>query len=93
MLQSLFNKVAEAFNFAKKRFQHRCFPVNIVKFLRTAILNNCERLLPYLSDSSLFKFFFFLDKAIVAKPLRNNVAEVLKKLLVKRNTIGSTLKK
>ena len=29
-----------------KRLQHRCFPVNIVKFLRTPILKNiCERLL------------------------------------------------
>ena len=30
-----------------KRLQHRCFPVNIAKFLRTPILKNiCERLLP-----------------------------------------------
>ena len=29
-----------------KLFQHRCFPVNIVNFLRTSILRNiCERLL------------------------------------------------
>ena len=35
MLESLFNKVAglKACNFIKKRFQHRCFPVNILKFL------------------------------------------------------------
>ena len=26
-----------AFNFIKKRFQHWCFPVNIAKFLRTAL--------------------------------------------------------
>ena len=33
-------------NFIKKRLQHRCFPVNIAKFLRTFILKNiCERLL------------------------------------------------
>ena len=33
-------------NFIKKRLQHRCFPVNIAKFLRTSILNNiCEQLL------------------------------------------------
>ena len=33
-------------NFTKKRLQHRCFSVNIAKFLRTPILkNNCERLL------------------------------------------------
>ena len=30
MLEPLFNKVADL----KKRLQHRCFPVNIAKFLR-----------------------------------------------------------
>ena len=35
-----------ACNFIKKRLQHRCFPVNVAKFLRTSILKNiCERLL------------------------------------------------
>ena len=33
---SLFNKVF----LIKKRLQHKCFPVNIVKFLRTPILKN-----------------------------------------------------
>ena len=33
-----------ACNFIKKRLQHRCFPVNIAKFLRTPILKNiCEQ--------------------------------------------------
>ena len=33
-------------NFIKKRLQHRCFPVNIAKFLSTSILKNiCVRLL------------------------------------------------
>ena len=36
-LESLLNKVAslKPCNFIKKRLQHRCFPVNIAKFLRT----------------------------------------------------------
>ena len=36
MLKSLFNKVKglQAFNFIKKRLQHKCLPVNIAKFLR-----------------------------------------------------------
>ena len=40
MLKSLFNKVAgfKASNFVNKRLQHRCFPVNITKFLRTSFL-------------------------------------------------------
>ena len=42
VLESLFNKVVgrEACNFIKKRLQHRCFPMNIAKFLRTPILKN-----------------------------------------------------
>ena len=44
VLESLFNKVA--WKFIKKRLQHRCFPVNISKFVRTPILKNiCERIL------------------------------------------------
>ena len=36
VLESLFSKVVslEAWNVIKKRLQHRCFPVNIAKFLR-----------------------------------------------------------
>ena len=48
MLECPFNKVAalQACNFIKKRLQHRLFPVNIAKLLRTPILKNiCERLL------------------------------------------------
>ena len=59
MLDSLFKKVAglKACNFIKKRPEHRCFPVNIAKFL---ILlnskNNCERLLfDFFNDSLLHR--------------------------------------
>ena len=40
MLESLFIKISgvQASSFIKKRLEHRCFPVNTVKFLRTAIL-------------------------------------------------------
>ena len=42
MLESLPNKVTglKAGNFIKKRLQHRHFPVNIAKFVRTAFLKN-----------------------------------------------------
>ena len=42
MLEFLINKVAgfQACNFNKKILRHRCFPVNIGKFLRTTILKN-----------------------------------------------------
>ena len=38
--ESLFNKVVglQACNFIKKRLQHRFFPVNIVTFLRAALI-------------------------------------------------------
>ena len=45
--ESLFNKIADlkACSFIKKRLQHRCFPVNFAKFLRTPILKNiCKQL-------------------------------------------------
>ena len=52
VLESLFNRFAgfNTFNFLKKRLRHRCFPVNIAKFLRTLILMKiCEQLLlPFL---------------------------------------------
>ena len=42
VLESLFSKVVslEAWNFIKKKLQHRCFPVNIAKFLRKFYLKN-----------------------------------------------------
>ena len=39
-------KQSKGFNFSKKRFRHRCFTVNIAKFLRTSFSqNSSERLL------------------------------------------------
>ena len=42
VLESIFSKAATlvACNFIKKRLQHRCFPVNIAKFLRKFYLKN-----------------------------------------------------
>ena len=42
MLEYLFNKVAglKVSNFIKTGLQHRCFPANIAKFLRTPFLKN-----------------------------------------------------
>ena len=46
-------------NFIKKRLQHRCFPVNIAKFLRTAFfIEHIQWLPPKLLKFSL-KFIFF----------------------------------
>ena len=42
VLESLFNKITglKACIFIKKKLKHKCFPVNIEKFLRTPILKN-----------------------------------------------------
>ena len=76
MLESLFNKFAglQASNFATKRLQHRCFPVNIAKFLKTIFLHNtsgrpvlivvliCVALLPLvLSKKNYYYSFCRLD--------------------------------
>ena len=47
MSESIFKKVAGLQgNYIKRRMQHRCFPVNNAKFLRTPILKNiCIKLL------------------------------------------------
>ena len=56
VLESLFKNVAglEACSYIKKRPQHRCFSVNIVKFFILLISKNiCERLLFYFFNGSL----------------------------------------
>ena len=48
VLESLLNKVAafQPCSFIRKILRHRCFPVNIAKFLRTPILKSiCQQLL------------------------------------------------
>ena len=58
MFDSLFNQVSglQISNFIKKRFQHKCFSMNITKFLKTLILKKiCERQcqLKYLSKKTV----------------------------------------
>ena len=59
LLKSLSNK---ACNFIKKRHQHRCFPVNIAKFLRTVFLNKTPRVATSMirnNNSSISKLYYF----------------------------------
>ena len=37
-IKDVLQKILRPATFFKKRLQHRCFPVNIVRFLRTLIL-------------------------------------------------------
>ena len=51
------------YKFIKKRLQHRCFPVNIAKFLRTPILKNiCEQLLLDLDKANSIFFWFCFEE-------------------------------
>ena len=82
VLYSLFNKVAGLQdNYIKKRIQHRCFPVNIAKFLGIPILKNiCVRLLLVFCKIALLdqKFCHILTGT---KRLRSNLMHFLKKSL------------
>ena len=53
----LFNIVAalKACNFIKKKLQHRCFPVNIAKFLRTPVFTKHLRWLLLIRFTKFFK--------------------------------------
>ena len=42
----------KACNFIKKRLQPRCLPVNIAKFLKTAIFKNINEQLPLIFDKN-----------------------------------------
>ena len=68
----------QACNFIKKRLLHRCFPVNILKFLRTPFFAEhlwwllfyyliASRCLAYLAPQQLFDlaWLFLLDKIIL----------------------------
>ena len=65
-MESLFDKVVsfQAWNFIKKRLQHRCFPVKFAKFSRTPILKNiCKRpVLENLTDKFLQYFGQFYKR-------------------------------
>ena len=55
VLESLFNKNKDVrvCNFIKKRLQHRCFPVNIAKFLRTAYFKDLLRWLLFQVEGAI----------------------------------------
>ena len=64
---SLFNKVAglKTRNLIKKRLQHRHFPVNIEKFLRTAFLQNTSGGCFLLFIVSICCFKFQINKRVL----------------------------
>ena len=58
LLESLFNKVAglQDYNFSKRRFQQRCFPVNIVKNFENSFLYRGTPLTAFEFAKSLFTY-------------------------------------
>ena len=76
MLESLFNKITalKTFSFIKKRLQHRCFPVNIAKFLSTPILKNNLRTIA----SGIGKLMFYIAKIQEGKVQNQILFELLK---------------
>ena len=94
VLESLFNKVTGfQVNYIKKRIQHRCFPVNNAKFLRTPILKKiCIKLLLVLvfcknRNARPTVFFIILTRT---KRLRSNLMHFLKESL-RRGEIEATV--
>ena len=83
-MEFLFNKVAalNARNFIKKTLQHRCFPVNIAKFLRTPFFTehlwclflHCTgycfvRSWPKQTKTKLCRLFSFKIIAVCSRPI------------------------
>ena len=57
-----------ASNFIKKRLQHRCFPVNIAKLLRTPISKNSWKMFSYKKKSLkcvIINFHVFMRKPVL----------------------------
>ena len=70
-------------NFIRKRLRHRCFSVNIVKFLRTTTLKNtCEQLKILQHWCFPMKFAEF-----IRKPILKNICERLLLFVLHQNTI------
>ena len=69
-----FNKVTDlkACSFIKKKLQHRCFPVNIVKFLKTAFLHVIQ---------VIFELRFFLLRSTCIQKILGKTKEIYIKLL------------
>ena len=67
----------------KRRLQHKCFPVNFAKFLRTLILcNMCERLLLYHPPTAnVYSEILFVVLCLICLPCIFN-CRVINRLLI-----------
>ena len=68
----------KAYNFIKKKLQHRRFPVNIVRFSRTPILKNiCELLLLCIDTQKYFRYFWNLYLSTLEGLLHTKLCQIL----------------
>ena len=96
MLESYFKIVAglKVCNYIKKRLQHRCFSVNIAKFLRKPISKNiCDRLLLPLVTYLAYGMYLFCCKenTVVAKIGNNQL--IVMEIFHSRNTTFENIRK
>ena len=82
MLECLFNKVADpqACSVIKKRLQHRCFPVEFVKFLRTPFFNRAP---PVTAPEPL--------KSVAFTMITDNIHLLFVVLLFSKALVGNTI--
>ena len=84
-------------NFVKKRLQHKCFPMNIAKFLRTPLLKNiCELLLLHLflikTRDAFAAVKLFIKKALIGQVLLSKLVGVMAHVFVIREATVFTFK-
>ena len=94
MLKYLFNKIKglKAWNFIKKRLEHKCFPVKFRKFLRTTFFTEhlrwlllegvCERSsLVKILQSCHFNIFGMDHRCFRKMPIKGTVMQIEKALI------------
>ena len=94
MLESPFNRFAgfKTCNVLKKGLQHRCFPVNIAKFLRTLILMKiCEQLLLQFLLAIVNIFSWVLVSALNSRGLLQRSSSRFKEFSLGWLVVGSSL--
>ena len=83
--RSCFLLKVKACNFIRKRLRHRCFSVNIVKFLRTSTSKKTrEQLLLKILQHWCFPMKF---AEFIRKPVSKNICERLLLFVLHQNTI------
>ena len=94
VLETLFDKIADLHdcNFIKKRVQHRCFPVNIVKFFYNTYFLGGDYMIPVGRDEIPSRFagipacFKFFIKSILLLHVKVNQGYLQRKSTLKQDS-------